>query len=201
MIRTPKREAEMGRLVVTEFLTLDGVFTDPGGAEQTERGGWALAFERGEEGDRFKLEELQAADAQLLGRRTYEGFAAAWPAMEESTGEFGRKMNAMPKYVVSSTLEEPAWRNTTVLRGPLAEEVAALKERYAGDVLVAGSGQLVRGLLTEGLVDELRLMIFPVVLGAGERQFADGGPQHRFEVVETATHGQVVTVTLRSQRA
>ena len=189
----------MGKLVVTEFVTLDGVFTDPGGSEQTERGGWAFAFERGAEGDRFKLAELQAADAQLLGRRTYEGFAAAWPAMEETTGEFGRKMNAMPKYVVSSTLEEPAWRNTTVLRGPLAAEVVALKAQYPGDVLVAGSGQLVRGLLAEGLVDELRLMVFPVVLGAGERLFPDGGPRLPFDVVETAAHGQVVTLTLRSR--
>ena len=157
----------MGKLVVTEFITLDGVFEDPGGAEDFERGGWAFKFTRGPEGDRFKMDELLAADAQLLGRVTYEGFAAAWPKMTD-TG-FGEKMNSMPKYVVSSTLQEAAWNNSTIIRGSVAEEVPALKERYSGDILVAGSGQLVRALLAAGLVDELRLMIFPVLLGQGRR--------------------------------
>src|SRR5436190_996022 len=164
----------MGKLVVTEFLTLDGVAQDPGGAEKDEfpQGGWAFQFERGPEGDAFKFEELRAADAQLLGRRTYDGFAKAWPTME-GTGEFGEKMNAMPKFVVSATLGEPEWQNTTVLRGDLRAEVTALKEQFEGDILVAGSIELVQGLLAEDLVDELHLMVFPVVLGAGKRLFAE----------------------------
>src|SRR4051794_34948772 len=145
----------MGKLVVTEFITLDGVIKDPGGAEKAEfpRGGWAFDFDRGPEGDKFKLDELNEADAQLLGRRTYEGFAKAWPSME-GTGEFGEKMNAMPKFVVSSTLETADWENSTILRGDLATEVKALKERFAGDILVAGSATLVQGLIEAELVDE-----------------------------------------------
>ena len=192
----------MGELVVTEFVTLDGVAEDPGGAEKEcfPRGGWAFEVPRGDDGDRFKLEELQAADAQLLGRRTYEGFAAAWPAMEETTGEFGRKMNAMPKYVVSSTLEEPAWKNTTVLRGPLADEVAALKARYDGDVLVAGSISLVQALLAEDLVDQLTLLVFPIALSEGKRLFADGAPRRPFSLVESRQTGGVTTLVLRRER-
>ena len=139
----------MGRIVVTEFVSLDGVMEDPGGAEDFEHGGWTFEIDRGEEGDRFKLEELTASDAQLLGRVTYEGFAAAWPTME-GTGEFGEKMNAMPKFVVSTTLENPEWNNTTVLRGDLAEEVGTLKQQFAGDILVAGSARLVQSLLERG---------------------------------------------------
>src|SRR5881275_2853233 len=120
----------MGKLVVTEFVTLDGVMQDPGGAEKDtfDRGGWAFQFDRGPDGDKFKFDELQAADAQLLGRVTYEGFAKAWPTM-----------NAMPKFVVSKTIENPEWNNTTVLSGDLAEDVGRLKEQFAGDILVAGS--------------------------------------------------------------
>jgi dihydrofolate reductase len=174
----------MGKLVVTEFMTLDGVIEDPGGAESFERGGWAFKFDRGPEGDAFKLEELLAADAQLLGRRTYEGFAKAWPTME-GTGEFGEKMNAMPKFVVSTTLEDPSWQNTTVLRGDLAQEVGALKERFDGDILVAGSATLVRSLLAADLVDELHLMVFPIVLGGGKRLFADDAEPRSLQLVET----------------
>ena len=162
----------MGKLVVSEFVSMDGVFEDPGGAESFKHGGWTFKFDRGPEGDEFKLEELRAADALLLGRVTYEGFAAAWPAIEATAGEFGERMNAIPKYVVSGTLEHADWKNSTVL-GPerALEEIAQLKGRLAGDVLVAGSGQLARSLLAAGLVDELRLMVFPVVLGTGRRLF------------------------------
>lgn len=157
----------MGRIVVTEFVSLDGVFEDPGGAEGFEHGGWSFAHRRGEDGDAFKQEELQASDAQLLGRVTYEGFAKAWPSITDEQG-FAAKMNAMPKYVVSSTLTEPSWTNSTVIG---MADVAGLKDRYTGDILVAGSGQLVRGLTDAGLVDEFRLMVFPVVLGSGRRLF------------------------------
>ena len=154
----------MGRIVVTEFLSLDGVMEDPGGAEDIKHGGWSFEFERGEEGNKFKLDETLAAEALLLGRETYEGFAAAWPSRE---GEFADKFNGMPKYVVSSTLQEAAWNNSTVLRGDVVEEASKLREQLDGDIYVHGSAQLVQALLEHGLVDELRLMVFPVVLGTG----------------------------------
>jgi dihydrofolate reductase len=169
---------------------------DPGGSEKTSNGGWTFRFDRGEEGDRFKLEELMASDAQLLGRVTYEGFAAAWPAME-GMGEFGAKMNEMPKFVVSTTLAGADWNNTTVLAGDLAEEVGALKERFVGDILVAGSAQLVQSLLALDLVDELRLMVFPVVLGSGKRLFADGADPLSFVLVETRQSASVAILVLR----
>ncbi len=173
----------MGRVVVTEFVSLDGVFEAPGGGEDFEHAGWTFTFDRGEDGDRFKLDELMAADAQLLGRVTYEGFAAAWPSMTDEVG-FADKMNTMPKYVVSSTLTSPEWANTTVLDEGLADDVCSLKNRYAGEILVAGSGQLVRGLLAHGLIDELRLMVFPIVLGSGKRLFADGTATTRLTLAD-----------------
>jgi dihydrofolate reductase len=187
----------MGKLVVTEFVTLDGVMEDPGGGEKDrfDRGGWAFRSDRGEEGDRFKLDELMASDAQLLGRVTYEGFAKAWPTME-GTGEFGEKMNGMPKFVVSTTLEDPEWNNTTVLKGDLADEVGALKERFSGDILVAGSARLVQSLLALDLVDELHLMVFPELLGAGKRLFADGAAPAQLKLVETRQTGSVAILIL-----
>jgi dihydrofolate reductase len=163
----------MGEIVVTEFISLDGVFQDPGGASDYRHGGWTFQFDRGPEGDEFKLQELRDAEAQLLGRETYDEFAAAWPAMEETTGEFGEKMNNSPKYVLSSTLQSADWKNSTILRGTVEEAIPALKEQVDGRVLVAGSGALVRGMLAADLVDELRLMVFPVVLGAGDRLFGE----------------------------
>ena len=158
----------MGKLVVSQFITLDGVIEDPGGAEGFDRGGWAFRFERGDEGDRFKLDEVMAAGALLLGRVTYEGFAAAWPSR---TGGFADKFNSMPKYVVSTTLEDPDWSGSTVIARDVPDAVAALREDIEGDVLVNGSAQLVQALAAHDLVDELRLMVFPTVLGAGKRLF------------------------------
>src|SRR5689334_15875581 len=129
----------MGRVVVTEFVSLDGVMEDPGGAEDFEHGGWVFEFERGEDGDRFKLDEILGAEAHLLGRVTYEGFAAAWPSRE---GEFADRLNNDPKYVVSSTLEDPEWNNTTVLRGDVGAEVGRLRDEVHGNILVAGSQRL-----------------------------------------------------------
>ncbi len=160
----------MGRIVVTQFVTVDGVLEDPGGSEGTDRGGWAFKYDRGEEGDKFKLDEVMGADALLLGRTTYEGFAAAWPSRE---GEFADKLNTMPKYVVSSTLSDPDWNNTTVISGDVASEVARVKDAHDGDILVNGSAQLVGALAANDLVDEYRLMVFPTVLGAGKRLFGD----------------------------
>ncbi len=187
----------MGKLVVTEFVTLDGVMEDPGGSEKTGRGGWAFQFDRGDEGDKFKFDELMASDAQLLGRVTYEGFAKALPTME-GTGEFGEKMNEMPKFVVSTTLESPEWNNTTVLKGDLAEEVGTLMQRFAGDILVAGSARLVQSLLARDLVDELHLMVFPVVLGGGKRLFAEADTTS-LNLVETKQTGSVAILTLRRE--
>jgi dihydrofolate reductase len=166
----------MGNVVVSQFITLDGVVEDPGGSEGFERGGWAFEFERGPEGDKFKLDEVMAADALLLGRKTYEGFAAAWP---ERTDEFGfaDKFNTMPKYVVSTTLSKPEWANSHLLGGDLTAEVNWLKETYLGDILVNGSVMLCQALAAAGLIDELRLMLYPVVLGAGKRLFTDGVDQ------------------------
>jgi dihydrofolate reductase len=163
----------MGEIVVTEFISLDGVIEDPGGAEGYRHAGWTFTFERGEAGDLFKLQELREAEAQLLGRVTYENFAAAWPAMEETTGEFGAKMNSSPKYVLSRTLQQATWKNSTILRGSVEEEIPRLKEQVDGTILVAGSSQLVRGLLAADLVDRLHLMVFPVLLGSGKRLFDD----------------------------
>jgi dihydrofolate reductase len=184
----------MGKLVVSEFVSLDGVMEDPGGAENYEHGGWTFQFERGEDGDAFKVEELREAEAQLLGRITYEGFAAAWPQMEDSAGEFGKKMNRMPKYVVSSTLTNPAWENTTVLDGDLAEEVSKLKQQTEGAILVAGSARLVQGLIEHDLVDELRLMVFPVLLGKGKRLFGETSDVKRLALKDSRTVGDGVEI-------
>ena len=172
----------MGRVVVTEFITLDGVVQAPGDPSEFDRGGWALGT--GEDAMAFKLEELMASDAQLLGRVTYEGFAKAWPTME-GTGVFGERMNGMPKYVVSSTLRDPDWNNTSVLDGDLAARVAELKQRHERDILVAGSAQLVRGLVDLDLVDRLHLMVFPLVLGEGTRLFGGTQMSKPFRLVES----------------
>jgi dihydrofolate reductase len=176
----------MRRIVVTEFVTLDGVMEDPGGAENFSRGGWAFQFDRGADGDQYKVDELMAADALLLGRRTFAGFAAAWPGQ---TDDFANKINAVKKIVVSSTLEDPAWSPTTVIRGDVARELGAMKDGPGGDILVAGSGHLVRTLLADGLVDELRLMVFPIVLGTGNHLFSDGTPETSLRLVEARSVG------------
>jgi dihydrofolate reductase len=191
----------MGKLVVTEFISLDGVMEDPGGAEGFKHGGWTFEFETGEAFGTFKFNELVASDAQLLGRVTYEGFAKAWPTME-GTGEFGEKMNSMPKYVVTSTLEELEWENSSVLRGDVAEEVQGLKAGEGGPILVAGSRTLAQELLRLGLVDELRLMVFPVVLGSGDRLFPESPEKLPLALTDTqafATGVQVNTYRPRSE--
>lgn len=183
----------MGKIVVTEFVSLDGVIEDPGGSENYRHGGWTFEVDRGEEGDKFKLDELLEAEAQLLGRVTYEGFAAAWPAMEDGAG-FAEKMNSMPKYVVSSTLREASWENTTILSGELPDEVARLHREIDGVILVAGSAQLVQGLLEHGLVDELRLMVFPVLLGEGKRLCGDVGEKKPLRLTDSRTLGEGIAL-------
>ena len=176
----------MGALVVTEFVSIDGVFEDPGGAEGYEHGGWTFEYDRGEEGDQFKLDELTQAEVQLLGRVTYQGFAAAWPSRE---GPFADKLNNDPKYVVSTTLTNPSWQNTTVIADDVVERIGQLKSEVAGDILVAGSGTLVRTLLGADLVDELRLMVFPTILGRGKRLFGDGIDRLRLQLAQTRVVG------------
>jgi dihydrofolate reductase len=178
----------MGKIVATEFISLDGVIEDPGGAEDFAHGGWTFEIDRGEEGDKFKLGELDAADAQLLGRVTYEGFAAAWPSIEDEVG-FAEKMNSMPKYVYSTTLESADWQNSTILAGDFAESIAKVKDEVDGDILVAGSATLVQGLIAADLLDELRLMVFPVVLGGGKRIFADDGRKVPMTLADARTIG------------
>src|SRR3954453_10253356 len=188
-----QRRIDVTRVVVSQFVTVDGVIEDPGGSEGFDRGGWAFQFDRGDEGDKFKLDEGMAADALLLGRVTYEGFADAWPTR---SGEFADKFNGMPKYVVSTTMDEAEWNNSTVLEGDLATAVAELRERAGGDVVVHGSAQLVQSLIEQDLVDELRLMVFPVVLGQGKRLFGETSDKKRLKLVDSRTVGDGVALLI-----
>jgi dihydrofolate reductase len=185
----------MGRIVVTEFVSLDGVVEDPGGVEGFEHGGWTTTM--GAEGERWKLEETLASEAQLLGRRTFEVFADSWPSRK---GEFADKFNSMPKYVVSSTLKDPEWANTTVLSGDPAQEVARLRDEEDLHLIVPGSAQLAQALIKAGLVDELRLMVFPVVLGTGKKLFGDTDDAKRLKLKESAAVGDGV-LTLVYEKA
>jgi dihydrofolate reductase len=184
----------MGKVVVTEFISLDGVIEAPGGGEEYEHGGWSFEVSRGDEGDKFKLDELLEAEVQLLGRVTYEGFAAAWPSMEDDAG-FAEKMNGMPKYVVSSTLKTADWNDTTILSGDVVEEVAKLKHQIDGVILVAGSATLVQALIEADLVDELRLMVYPVLLGEGKRLFGPtGGDKKTLKLVDAKAIGDGISL-------
>jgi dihydrofolate reductase len=183
----------MGRIVVTEFVSLDGVMEAPGGGEDFKHGGWSFEINRGDEGDKFKLDETMSSEALLLGRRTYEGFAAAWPPRE---GDFADKFNTMPKYVVSSTLEDPEWSNSTVLKGDVAKAVAKLKREQDGDIVVHGSARLVQTLVEHDLVDELRLMVFPVVLGSGKRLFGETSDKKSLQLVDSKIVGDGVAILL-----
>jgi dihydrofolate reductase len=187
----------MGRIVVTEFVSLDGVMEAPGG-EDFKYPGWSFEYDRGDEGNKFKVDEVLAAEALLLGRVTYEGFAAAWPERE---GEFADKFNSMPKYVVSSTLTDPEWSNTTVLEGDVVESVGKLRDELDGNVYVHGSCQLVQTLIDNDLVDELALMVFPVILGTGKRLFGETADKHGLKLSEAKTVGDDGVVTLVYERA
>ena len=189
----------MGRIVVTEFISLDGVVEDPGGAEDYKYGGWSFQFDRGDAGNQFKVDETMGSEALLLGRVTYEGFAEAWPQRD---GEFADKFNSMPKYVVSSTLTEPEWTNTTVVAGDdIAATVGKLRDEAGGDVVVHGSPTLAQSLIEHDLVDELRLMVFPVVLGTGKRLFGDPGEKKTLRLAESQVVGDDGVVILTYARA
>ena len=192
------------KLVVTEFITLDGGVEDPGGSENFEHGGWNFEYDIGEGGGKFKMDELESADAQLLGRVTFEGFAAAWPDREDTPGpegEFAKKFNAMPKHVVSTTLTDPEWNNSSVISGDVPEEIRKLKDQYDGDILVSGSVTLVKTLIENDLVDQWNLMFFPTLLGSGKRLFPEGVPRRNLKAVEEKTVGSDGVWTAIYERA
>jgi dihydrofolate reductase len=182
----------MAKLIVTEFVTLDGVMEAPGGEPTHPHTGWVFDY-IGPEQEQYKLDETLEAESLLVGRVTYEGFSAAWPQYE---GDFADKMNSMPKYVVSSKLSEPlAWNNSTLVKGDVADEVAKLKQRDRGPILVAGSATLVHSLIENDLVDELRLMVFPVAIGGGKRVFPDSRQKKGFQLADTQTFPSGVSVS------
>src|SRR5215213_3854630 len=182
------------RIVVTEFVSLDGVMEAPGGEPEFKYPGWTFEFDRGDDGNQFKLDETRQADALLLARRTYESFAGAWPHRE---GEFAEKFNAMPKYVVSTTLKDPDWNNTTVLdSGDAAAEARKLKEELDGELQVPGSHRLVQELIAADLVDQVNLMVFPVILGTGKRAFEETPERRKLRLTESKVVGDGVAVLI-----
>jgi dihydrofolate reductase len=188
----------MGKVVATEFLSLDGVVEDPGGAEKFEHGGWTRPF-GGDDLWQFKLDELMASDALLLGRVTYEGFAAVWPSVKDEQG-FADRMNALPKRVVSKTLKQATWNNSRIVTGDLAAEVAALKSEFSENILIGGSAMLVQALTALGLIDEYRLLVYPVALGSGKRLFANG-PMKTLTLVESKRLASGVVALVYSAQA
>ena len=188
----------MGRIVITEYMSVDGVVEAPSGAEEFARVGWTDPFSRGPEGEQFKLEETLASDALLLGRVTYDGFAPVWPLFD---GELADRFNTMPKYVVSSTLENPEWNNTTVLRGDVIEEATMLRRRYDRDIAVHGSPQLAQTLIEHDLVDALHLQVYPVIVGAGKRLFGETSQTKSLQLTEARTVGDGIQILIYERRA
>jgi dihydrofolate reductase len=183
----------VAKIVVSDNVSLDGVIEDPAGDEGFERGGWVGLIKERPGANKLALDEALSAQILLLGRRSYEWMAARWPSR---SGELANRLNSMPKYVVSSTLEDPAWNNSTVLKGDAVSEVSKLKQELSGDIVVAASFQLVRTLMEHALVDELRLKIYPVVLGAGKRLFRDASDSQPLRLVDTMSiDGDVVYLT------
>lgn len=183
----------MGKIIVTEFVSLDGVMEAPGGGEDYKHAGWTFNIDRGEEGNTFKLKETADSEALLLGRVTYEGFAKAWPSRE---GEFADKFNEMPKYVVSSTLKKADWNNSTILNGDVTEEITKLKKEKNGNIVVHGSAQLVQALAANDLIDELRLMVFPVILGSGKKLFGETDGKRSMKLISSQIVGDGVAILI-----
>ena len=183
----------MGRIIVTEFVSLDGVMEAPGGGEDYKHAGWTFEINRGEEGNKFKIKETSDSEALLLGRVTYEGFAMAWPSRE---GEFADKFNRMPKYVISSTLKKADWNNSTILSGDVIEEITKLKNRLKGNIVVHGSAQLVQALVANDLLDELRLMVFPVILGSGKKLFGEMDEKKSMKLIGSQTIGDGIEILI-----
>ncbi|HEX7292665.1 MAG TPA: dihydrofolate reductase family protein [Conexibacter sp.] len=188
-----------GRIVVTQFVSLDGVMEAPGGEPEFKYPNWTFEFDRGEDGDQFKLDETRQADALLMGRRTYESYAGAWPQRD---GEVAEKFNAMPKFVVSTTLEDPEWNNTTVLdSGDAAAQVRKLKGEYDGELQVTGSHRLVQELIASDLVDQINLMVFPVILGTGKKVFEETPERRDLRLTESKVVGDGVAVLIYERAA
>ena len=181
----------MGRIVISENVSLDGVIEDPAGVQGFRLGGWFFETDRGEDGERFTLDKVLDTEALLLGRRSYEFFAATWASRG---GELADRLNSLPKYVVSSTLEAPDWNNSTVLKGDVVDAASKLKQERDGNIVVFGSSQLARTLIEHDLVDELRLMIYPVVLGAGARLFGETSNKKPMRLVDTRTVGDGIAI-------
>jgi dihydrofolate reductase len=183
----------MGRIIVTEFVSLDGVMEAPGGGEDYKHAGWTFKIDRGEEGNKFKLKETADSEALLLGRVTYEGFAKAWPSVKN---HFADKFNSMPKYVISSTLKKADWNNSIILSGDVTEEISKLKKKLKGNIVVHGSAQLVQALAANDLIDELRLMVFPVILGSGKKLFGGMDGKKSMKLVSSQTVGDGVAILI-----
>jgi len=189
----------MRKVVVTEYVTLDGVMEDPGGAEQFQHGGWTSPYWDAEIG-KFQLDGLFASDALLLGRVTYQGFAKAWPSMKDDAG-FADRMNSLPKYVASTTLEALEWNNSHRIQGNVAEAVSQLKQQPGQDILIYGSGALVQTLMQRDLIDAYHLLVYPVALGSGKRLFADGIGKQALKLVEARPFSSgVVALTYQPER-
>ncbi len=189
--------SHLRKIIVSEFVSLDGVVEDPGGSEKSKHGGWTWGYWNDEIG-KFKLDEILATSALLLGRVTYQGFAAAWPSMKDENG-FADRMNNLPKHVVSTTLEKLDWNNSRQIKGNIAEEILKMKQQPGQDILIFGSGELVRELMRHDLIDEYRLLVYPVVLGGGKRLFGDE-INKTVKLAETKPFSSGV-VLLRYQRA
>ncbi len=175
----------MRKLIATEFITLDGIMEDPGGAEKTKYGGWSGQFWN-EEAQKYKYDELFATDALVLGRVTYDGFAAAWPSMADEDG-FADRMNSIPKYVASETLDHLEWSNSILIEENIVEQISKLKQEAGQDIIIHGSGELINSLLPHQLIDEIHLMVFPIVLGGGKRLFKETAELNRLQLLETKT--------------
>ena len=184
---------EMRKVVAVEYVTVDGVMTDPGGVGEIEHGGWSAPYFNDELAN-CQSDQLFASDALLLGRVTFEGFAAAWPSMEETEGDFAVRMNALPKYVASTSLDEPLAWNGTLLKSDLAEEVAKLKQQPGQDLLIYGSGELVNALHPHRLIDEYTLMVFPVTLGVGKHLFREGTDKTDLKLTDARTTSTGVAI-------
>jgi dihydrofolate reductase len=189
----------MGKIIASENISLDGVIEDPSGVEGFKHGGWVgRVGDRGrDEAAKALLDEAMRAEALLWGRRTYEFLASRWPSR---TGALADRMNSMPKYVVSSTLEDPEWNNTTVLKGDAVKEVSKLRQELDGEIVVAGSIRLVRTLMEHDLLDELRLLVYPVVLGAGGRLFGETSDMKAVRLVGTRTVDDLALLTYEPVR-